>query len=173
MQVKIILFLVAATIGLGAKAQQNKFTVGLGYQRTWMLDKQASPLKYQTSEKTVLLSYEKKGGKGIFNAQLNGAIGSFFPTGYKNRLMYDAGYHDDGTPKKRFIYHISFHIFHLSWMMNKSPLFDKGKLLNRGFNLEVQPFDITPDSWVQKSRTRSAATGSRGKESTVYCFIGR
>lgn len=99
MQRIIILLLISCTAAVGAMAQQGKFTIGLGYQRTWMLDKQASPLKYQTSEKTLLLGYDHKGSRGIFSAQINGALGSFFPTGFGNRQMYDPGYNDDGTPK--------------------------------------------------------------------------
>lgn len=100
MQTKIIILLLVCVVNTTARAQQKKFTIGLGYQRTWMLDKQASPLKYQTSEKTVLLAYDRTGNKGIFSAQLNGALGDFFPTGFKGRQMYDPGYNDDGTPKK-------------------------------------------------------------------------
>lgn len=100
MQARIILLSIACALGVKATAQQNKFTLGLGYQRTWMLDKQASPLKYQTSEKTIILGYDYTGSKGIFSAQVNGALGDFFPTGFKDRQMYDPGYNDDGTPKK-------------------------------------------------------------------------
>jgi hypothetical protein len=100
MQIKIILLFLVCAAGVEAMAQQKKFTVGLGYQRTWMLDKQASPLKYQTSEKTVLLAYDRTGTKGVFSAQVNGALGSFFPTGFKGRQMYDPGYNDDGTQRK-------------------------------------------------------------------------
>ena len=100
----ILLILLMGTIAVESLAQQKKFTVGLGYQRTWMLDKQASPLKYQTSEKTVLLAYDHIGNKGIFSAQVNGALGSFFPTGFKGRQMYDPGYNDDGTPRKDSFY---------------------------------------------------------------------
>lgn len=99
MQTKIIILLIACAASLAGRAQQKKFTVGVGYQRTWMLDKQASPLKYQTSEKTVLLAYDRTGSKGIFSAQLNGALGDFFPTGFKGRQMY-SGYSDDGTTIK-------------------------------------------------------------------------
>ena len=100
MQTKILILVLASMVGVKAMAQENKFTLGVGYQRTWMLDKQASPLKYQTSEKTILLGYDHTGSKGIFGAQINGALGDFFPTGFKGRQMYDPGYNDDGTPKK-------------------------------------------------------------------------
>lgn len=100
MQTKILLLFITCALGVEAMGQQKKFTVGLGYQRTWMLDKQASPLKYQTREKTLLLGYDRTGNKGIFSAQLNGAFGDFFPTGFESRQMYDQGYNHDGTPKK-------------------------------------------------------------------------
>jgi hypothetical protein len=74
--------------------------LGAGYQRTWMLDKQASPLKYQSSEKTFLLGYENAGNNGKFSAQLNGAFGAFFPTGFHDRKWYNPGYNNDGSPKK-------------------------------------------------------------------------
>jgi hypothetical protein len=82
-----------------SQAQQNKFQLGIGYQRTWLLDKQASPLKYQSSEKTFSLGYAHTGNSGKFNTQLNGALGDFFPTGFYNRKMYNPGYNEDGTPK--------------------------------------------------------------------------
>ncbi|MGN6800621.1 MAG: hypothetical protein ACTHJN_01875 [Ginsengibacter sp.] len=100
MKTKILILIMATMFGANAMAQQNKFTLGFGYQRTWMLDKQASPLKYQTSEKTILLGFDHKGNKGILGAQINGALGDFFPTGFKGRQMYDPGYNEDGTPKK-------------------------------------------------------------------------
>lgn len=100
METKIIILLIAIALGVRTAAQEKKFTLGLGYQRTWMVDKQASPLKYQTSEKTILLGFDRTGSKGVFSAQLNGALGSFFPTGFRNRQMYDPGYNNDGTPKK-------------------------------------------------------------------------
>jgi len=46
-----IIILMAA----GVKAQSSRFSIGAGYQRTWIVDAQASPLKYQTSEKSFLL----------------------------------------------------------------------------------------------------------------------
>lgn len=83
-----------------ARGQSNRFQLGIGYQRTWMLDKQASPLKYQSSEKTILLGYQHYGAKGMFQASLNGSIGDFFPTGFPNRKWYNSSYNSDGTPKK-------------------------------------------------------------------------
>jgi hypothetical protein len=84
----------------GIVSAQNKLRIGIGFQRTWMLDRQASPLKYQTSEKTFLLGYEHAGTKSLFRAEVNGAIGAFFPTGFRERKWYNPGYHADGSPKK-------------------------------------------------------------------------
>lgn len=84
---------------LYAKAQGGKFQVGIGYQRTWMVDKQASPLKYQSSEKTFLIGYEHENAKARFDIKVNGALGDFFPTGFAGRLWYNPGYNNDGTPK--------------------------------------------------------------------------
>ena len=82
-----------------AQAQNGAFRIGIGYQRTWVLDQQASPLKYQTSEKTFLVGYEHTGPHAKIAAGLEGGWGSLFPTGFRNRLLYDPGYHPDGTPK--------------------------------------------------------------------------
>jgi len=82
-----------------SQAQQNKFQMGFGFQRTWILDKQASPLKYQGNEKTFSLAYTYNGSSGKFNTQLSGALGDFYPTGFSNRKMYNPGYNEDGTPK--------------------------------------------------------------------------
>jgi hypothetical protein len=95
-----VLLLFMLVVGTATQAQHNKFQLGIGYQRTWMVDKQASPLKYQTSEKTFSLGYINKSAKAIFNLELNGALGDFFPTGYRNRKFYNPGYNDEGTPKK-------------------------------------------------------------------------
>lgn len=81
-------------------AQRNKLQVGIGYQRTWMIDQQVSPLKYQTSEKTFLLNYEHKSRAGKFVAGIEGATGKMFPAGLYHRQLYNPGYHADGTPKR-------------------------------------------------------------------------
>ena len=99
MKAKFLTILILCVSGHLVRAQQNKFTMGLGYQRTWMVDKQASPLKYQTSEKTLLFSYNRTGSKGMLSASISGAVGDFFPTGFKNRQMYNPGYNIDGSPK--------------------------------------------------------------------------
>lgn len=82
---------------LMVSGQSNRFQLGIGYQRTWMLDKQASPLKYQSSEKTLLLGYQHYGSKGLFQASINGSMGDFFPTGFFNRKWYNTSYQQDGT----------------------------------------------------------------------------
>lgn len=95
--------LTIAILGLmatGVKAQNSRFSIGAGYQRTWMVDAQASPLKYQTSEKTLLLRYLNEGKKGKLDAALTGSFGDFFPTGFHNRMWYNPGYNADGSPKK-------------------------------------------------------------------------
>lgn len=83
-----------------ALGQSNRFQIGIGYQRTWMLDRQASPLKYQSSEKTILLGYQHTGAKSQFHASLNGSLGDLFPTGFFNRQWYNNTYNQDGTVKK-------------------------------------------------------------------------
>ena len=50
MKYKPLLYLLLA-VGIKAAAQDHRFQIGAGYQRTWMVDQQASPLKYQSSEK--------------------------------------------------------------------------------------------------------------------------
>lgn len=93
---KMLLFFLGSQ--LIARGQSNRFQLGIGYQRTWMLDKQASPLKYQSSEKTFLLGYQHVSSKGLFQASLNGSVGDFFPTGFFNRKWYNTQYQSDGTP---------------------------------------------------------------------------
>lgn len=80
-------------------AQANKFQVGIGYQRTWLVDKQASPLKYQTSEKIFQLAYTHAGNKSKYGFEINGALGDFFPTGFAKRQLYDPSYNPDGSHK--------------------------------------------------------------------------
>ncbi|ULQ54194.1 hypothetical protein [Flavihumibacter fluvii] len=99
MKNKPILVILLLLLVYGSEAQQNKFQLGIGYQRTWMLDKQASPLKYQSSEKTFSLGYTHTGSADKFNVQLNGALGKFFPTGFADRKWYNPGYNSDGSPK--------------------------------------------------------------------------
>lgn len=94
----ILLLLLFSLPGL-IKAQQNKFTIGIGYQRTWMLDKPASPLKYQSSEKSLSIGYDHYDTRGVFSAQINGSLGNFFPTGFQNRQMYNPGFNNDGSSK--------------------------------------------------------------------------
>jgi len=82
-----------------ARAQNGVFKIGIGYQRTWVVDKQASTLKYQSAEKTFLLGYSNSGAKHRFDAQLSGGFGKFFPTGFQNRLWYNPVYNADGSAK--------------------------------------------------------------------------
>jgi hypothetical protein len=85
---------------LFVNAQRNKFQIGLGYQRTWIMDKQVSPLKYQTSEKTFSLGYERQNPSGRMTAAIEGALGKLFPTGYYSRQLYNPGYSAEGVPLK-------------------------------------------------------------------------
>lgn len=97
MKRKHLLFSFLLVVGTGVAAQQHRFQMGAGYQRTWMVDRQASPLKYQSSEKTVSLGYSHSGSKGKFHARLVGALGEFLPTGFQNRQFYHSGQTTDGT----------------------------------------------------------------------------
>jgi hypothetical protein len=160
MQTKIIILVIACSASFAAKAQQHKFTVGLGYQRTWMLDKQASPLKYQTSEKTILLGYDHTGSKSVFGAQLSGALGSFFPTGFKGRQMYDPGYNDDGIPKQDSfnipgtLYNGKIKLSYLRQATSGYNVIGKGKLYSHnyiGASLNNQVFysdNIVRTGWI-------------------------
>lgn len=85
---------------MAASAQRNRLQVGLGYQKTWVVDKQASPLAYQSGQKTFSLGYENKSDKALFNLELQGALGDFFPGGHPGRKWYDPGYNEDGTPRQ-------------------------------------------------------------------------
>lgn len=101
MKTRLFFLLLFVTVLMqAASAQQSKFTFGIGYQRTWMLDKQASPLKYQSSEKTISLGYTHTSNKSFVQADVNGALGDFFPTGFFNRKWYNPSYNNDGSPKQ-------------------------------------------------------------------------
>ena len=89
-----------ALLAAGVASAQGKVRIGFGYQRTWMIDRQASPLKYQSREKTFLLGYENTGAKSRLQAQLSGAFGPFFPTGFAGRRWYSTDYNPDGSPKQ-------------------------------------------------------------------------
>lgn len=91
MKRKHLLFFFLLIVGAGATAQQHRFQMGVGYQRTWMVDRQASPLKYQSMEKTISLGYSRTASKGKLYAQLGGALGEFLPTGFQNRQFYHYG----------------------------------------------------------------------------------
>ena len=97
---QIIAGLLLIASATAAQAQRSTMRMGVGYQRTWMVDKQASPLKYQSSEKTFSLEYHRRGAKSKFNVGLTGSMGAFFPTGFENRKFYDPGYNADGSPKR-------------------------------------------------------------------------
>lgn len=48
--IKKTLLLLLLALQCMLAAAQHRFQAGIGYQRTWMIDKQVSPLKYQSSE---------------------------------------------------------------------------------------------------------------------------
>lgn len=118
----ILLFVLVQSISV--HAQQNKFQVGMGYRRTWMIDGQVSPLKYQAGEKTFLFNYEHRSSSGKIIASLEGAKGKMFPAGLYNRQLYNPGYQADGTPKKDSsfmtgrLYHGRINIGYLSSIAN-------------------------------------------------------
>lgn len=77
--------------------RKGSLQVGIGYQRTWMSDRQASPLKYQSSEKTFSLAYRRSDASQLFDISLKGAFGPFFPTGFSNRKWYHTSQDENGT----------------------------------------------------------------------------
>lgn len=85
---------------IAAHSQKNRFQLGIGYQRTWIADQQASPLKYRTSEKTFLLGYEHTGNNGKLQARIEGGFGKLVSADIPGRWLYNPGYNSDGTPKK-------------------------------------------------------------------------
>ena len=99
MKKAITLMFLHSSMAVAIQAQNNHFQIGIGYQQTFMIDNQASPLKYVSAEKTISLGYVHTGNKGRFKAEINGALGDFFPAGFKNRQLYDPGYNSDGTEK--------------------------------------------------------------------------
>jgi hypothetical protein len=100
MERKSFMLLIMLLACIAATAQRNRFQLGIGYQKTWLLDKQASPLTYQSGQKTFTLGYENKSDKSIFNLELSGALGDFFPAGHQGRKWYHPGYNEDGSPKQ-------------------------------------------------------------------------
>lgn len=97
---KRIAFMVMLSISTAlVYAQKNSVRIGFGYQRTWMVDRQASPLKYRTGEKTIMLHYDHTGNNGILFGRIEGAMGKLFPSDINRRWWYDQGYNNDGTPK--------------------------------------------------------------------------
>lgn len=77
----------------------GQFRIGIGYQRTFIKDRQASPLRYQSSDKTLTVGYTKLSEEDLFNAEIKAAIGDLFPTGYRNRKWYHPNYQPDGALK--------------------------------------------------------------------------
>jgi len=156
--ISCILCLVTAS-----SAQNNSINIGIGYQRTWMNDQQGSPLKYQTSEKTLNLGYEYYGEKSKFDLELNGAIGNFFPTGFFDRQLYEPGYNNDGTPKTDSglmngkIYNGRIKLGYLRAVNNGYSTINKKDLYNKsyvGASLNNQIFytdNFTRTGWMNSS----------------------
>src|SRR5436190_729422 len=88
-----------SSIATVSVAQNNSIQLGFGLQRTWLLDQQGSPLKYQTKEKIVSFGYKHFDENSELDIKLIGALGDFFPTGFLNRQLYNPGYNADGTHK--------------------------------------------------------------------------
>lgn len=163
MKSKLSVLLLLLAIINTATAQRNKFQVGIGYQRTWMVDKQASPLKYQTSEKTFALGYSNQSSQGIFDISFNGALGDFFPTGFKNRKFYNPGYNEDGSPKKDSgslvgtLYNARFHISYVKQINTGFTTIGQSRLESynyAGASLSNQLFytdNITRTGWMNST----------------------
>jgi hypothetical protein len=99
MQRFFLILFVLASASLSAQ-QQHHFRLGASFQRTRMVDKQASPLAYESSGKTFSFGYTRYDGKGRFDVGLNGSLGDFFPSGFAGRKFYNPGYNADGSPKR-------------------------------------------------------------------------
>lgn len=117
----IFIVIILSTITI--QAQNHRFQFGIGYQRTWMLDKQASLLKYQSSEKTFLLGFDHNGTESRWDVEFDGALGNFFPTGYHDRYWYNTHNHPDGS-------------YTLDSFLMKGKLY--GALLNIGYAQRVR-----------------------------------
>ena len=99
MEETITLIFLHTSRAVAIQAQNNHFQNCIGYQQTFVVDKQASPLKYVSPEKTISLGFVHTGNKGRFKAETDGALGDFFPAGFKNRQLYNPGYNNDGAEK--------------------------------------------------------------------------
>jgi len=146
-----------------SSAQKKSINIGIGYQRTWMNDQQGSPLKYQTSEKTLSLGYQYYGEQSKFDVQLNGTMGNFFPTGFFNRQLYNSGYNSDGTHKTDSslmngkIYSGRIKLGYLRAVSSGYSIIDKKDLYNKnyvGASLNNQIFytdNFTRTGWMNSS----------------------
>lgn len=121
------------------QAQKDGLRIGIGYQRTWLLDKQASPLKYQTREHTFLLGYGHTSNVGKWYAQVNGAFGRMFPTGFGNRMWYTEKYDTNGTrtlDSSRLVssfYHGYFSAGYMKKVSQGMSFFGKEKMTNQNY----------------------------------------
>jgi len=156
----IMCFMCVATTSL---AQNNSIQLGFGFQRTWVLDQQGSPLKYQTKEKTLSLGYKHYGENSKLDIQLNGALGDFFPTGFFGRHLYDPGYNEDGTHKTDSslmngkIYNGRIKIGYMRAVSNGYSVIDKKQFYGKnyvGASLNNQLFytdNFTRTGWMNSS----------------------
>ena len=128
-----------------------------------MLDQQGSPLKYQTSEKTLNLGYKHFGENSAFDIQLKGALGDFFPTGFFNRQLYDPGFNPDGSHKNDSslmngkIYHGQIKMGYMRSVSNGYTVIDKKDLYGSnyaGASISNQLFytdNFTRTGWINSS----------------------
>jgi len=144
-------------------AQSNSIQAGFGFQRTWMLDQQGSPLKYQTKEKAFSLGYQHFGENSMFDVDLSGGLGDFFPTGFFNRQLYDPGFNPDGSHKTDSslmngkIYNGSIELGYLRSLSHGYSVIDKKDLVSNsyvGASLSNQLFytdNFTRTGWINSS----------------------
>jgi hypothetical protein len=175
MKKKFTILLFAIFLAGAMQAQKNQFQIGIGYQRTWMVDKQASPLKYQTSEKTFSLGYFHTGSNGKWNVQINGALGDFFPTGFRNRQLYNPGYNSDGTHKKDSfpfvgtLYNARIKAAYLKKVSNGYSVFGNEKLYSNnyvGASLNNQLF--YSDNFVRTGWLNSTSVNAEYEHAAVF-----
>lgn len=97
---KTLLLLLSLSLSVVAFGQKkNEFRLGIGYQQTWLVDQQASPLLYSAHQKKADFRYTRFFRNGLLLGELEGAVGDFFPVAFKGRQFYETGYNEDGSPK--------------------------------------------------------------------------
>lgn len=151
------------SISIVSDAQSNSIQIGFGFQRTWILDQQGSPLKYQSKEKVLSLGYQHFNENSTLDIQLNGALGDFFPAGFFNRQLYDPGFNPDGSHKTDSslmngkIYSGRIKLGYLRSVSNGYSVIDKKDLYGKnyvGASLNNQLFytnNFTRTGWMNSS----------------------